>query len=551
MASSHQTEVAAVELIKTIINQYNDSVASQESIKGLYRGASDSLYLIGRTATFSPRQNESKIVTIPPVFIPHMHLRKEYGIPIIEQNHDVKLKDKLNYHQLSMISANHADITEYYHSTLNVKKPLKIAEIHKVITETILNMRAHNYIRNLKKLLVLMTYMMLIDEKGKDKSKDYLSLLENERSILELELRGKSDMHLFNKYVARIKNILTGNTLPVHADDDLRSAIQNRYPILYCAVVDPENKNILHLDAVKIMFTPHEHVENLKERVEKMQLQVKVHGYDAPLLENIAEHASEEELLLLNAANIDELDKLTKDKPHLFASTECAKAKIQNCLASHFQGQENSHLAMAALLMKNIPVEVLSDITKTLEHQFNLGLYEIVQYKDKLNKEYLKNAVQVISQDYFTKLNDLAYLKSLLTLRLNSELKDSSHHLFDYSHEAEKLHALISPNAEAYQQRSDFLLEYISRLQHLYAVFKKDVTTDPENVNKHIEFIKNKYAEAVKEYKKLQPLDHRIIHSELYKATAQPSLIIMFFGQRNSARDEQLHHFSTSKKNPK
>lgn len=531
MSSSHQTDLEAVELIKSTINQYNGSVEPEEYIAILHSGTSDALELIGITAVVT-RANDSKIVTIPTTIMSRMHLRKEYGIPILEENH-IKSKDKHNYRHLSIMKADEDGISTCYHSIMNIKRPLNVADVHKAITETILNLHADNYIRNLKTLLVLMTYMMLMDSKGSESAEKYLTLLENERSILESELRGRiNDIRLFDKYVARIKNVLDGHTIPFHADDNFRKGIEERYPILFCAVIDPNNSHTMRLDAVKIMFTPHEHVNKLKNKVEKMNLNIHVQGYVPPIVEDeLTKTANQAEMNLLNANTLTELTTLIEKNPNLLAAEEICKAKIKNCLDTHFHGQGEDHFAMAVLLMKKVPTNVLAALSPVLINRFNFNLYEVVQYKDRKNKNYINTLCKIISEEYFSRLNDLSYLKSILALRLNPAILDNNA-LFNYGSDVAKLEETIIPKSDAFNKRHEFLLETMSRLQHVYKILNKEKASDPENVNinKHIDFVKRKYTELLKEYKKISSsLPAAMMVSELYKMNEERKLIFLLF----------------------
>lgn len=526
---SNPGELEGVEFIKSIINQYNKSTTPENHIHVIHGGTSDILELMGVTAIVS-HLHASKIVTIPQTILPKRYLRKQYGIPLIEENHTLK-KVNGNYKRLTLQQADHEGISACYHASANIKRLMKVNDVHRTITETILHMHARNYIRNFKKLMVLMTYMMLMDSEGKQKGQAYLSLLENERELLAKELRGKSDLILFDKYFSRIKNILSGNAIPFNADENFRSNIQQRYPILYCAIIDSDNKNSLDLQTVKIMFTPKEHVVKLKNKIEKMQLNVQVHGYTPPsLTPNLAK--SPVEMHFVNANNLTDLRTVISANPQLLKSNDLIKNKITHLLHEHFYGDKDHHFAMATLLMKKATPEALTDLSDLLSKQLNFNLYEIMQTKGKLNKNYLHAIGEIVSTEYLTRMRDLSYLRSVLALRLNHDIENSDE-LFDYLSPTDKLNALLSPNLNNFKHRSLYLYEYILRLQHLYTICTEDVAENPETMLNHIQFIKNKYIEAVREYQQFSSLNAAIKDSDLYQQTRgllrEKNLILVFF----------------------
>lgn len=529
MLSSTKLERRGVDYILDIISKYNRLKSEEDGIKFIHGGTSANLAFIGRIATVT-RFKASEILTIPHALIPSKQLRKKYGIDLHLHQLSMK-KDALNYKYLLGAVANSDGISMCYQQANNVN-PIKISEIHRVVVTTILEMEPTTYIRSLKKLLTLMTSLILMDPSADEKIEHYLALLENVRKNLKERIDAH---HYFDKYIPRIENILRARAIPFQPDDKFRTEILNQYPIIFCSIV--ESKTVseanhrkfydgeLALPMIKILFTPQQHVGRLKAKLKEigLQEQIKVYGYAAEIGPDnpfIIENQDENEVAaFLNASTTDELCMIADRNPTMMAAKKIVEEKMLNCLTAYLDGKGNEYLTMAAWLMINANSKAMENMPTILNDSASFSMYELLQSRSRTDQAYLKLVGNILSLDYLARLGEMLHLKAMLTLR---QRIDNFHLLLDYERDLAplELHNKIKPHAEQFKDDTEYLCEYLSRLQNLYAVWSraKGAGKELERINARLAFAKKKYKELLDEYCESNEINDATLHSELYQS---------------------------------
>lgn len=527
MISSKKEENGFVYILN-VISQYNSFRNNELIIKFILGGTSADLAFVGKT-TIITRLKTSDIVTIPHALIPCKKLRKKYGLHLFIMPIMAYQKDLIYYNNLLGGTVSIDGITACYQYAIK-KNIIKIEDIHRTIIAIILQMEPNTYIRNLKKLLTLMTNMMLMDPAAKQKAHHYLVLLESVRD----NLKDKIDVHFyFDKYIARIKNILGAEISPFPADDKFRTEVLNQYPILFCSIADSKihcdstserlYEDELSLKTVKLLFTPVQHVDRLRAKLQEIGFieQIAVYGYALPDEMDNAEiegQNANDEAAFLNALTVDELQVITNKHPMIISSKKIIEEKMINCLAAYLDGKATEHFFMADWLMKNANSITLTDMNKILSESANFSLYEILQSRAYNYKNYLPIVANIMSLDSLARLEDVLYLKALLELRQSLHY---FHALFDFRNNFsyEELHQRIEPKQDLFVERNQYLYEYLARLQNLYTVWLKTQTSaeNAENVYSRLAFVKAKYIDLLNEYSQSNRLNHSITQSELFQ----------------------------------
>lgn len=535
MLRVHEGQATITEILNTI-NQYNNSVHTEKSscINFVHPTTSASLAFMGKRAT-AIRPQSSEILTIPPVFLSPVLLRKKYGIyPLYTRTdfiHFAANAKATDDKRLPMMKSDLEGVTVCYQTIKKFPSFFQIEDLHKAITELIIELQPNNYIRNLKKLMVFMVNMIMLDGDGYRKGEHYLKLLQNEKKNLEIQFRHQHEKlnnlrKYFEKYVLRIESILKRKTIPFVTDGKFRREILEPYPIICGLYLDNDHLfnstpmvNELSLNAVKVMFTPSAFMQRLNQKLSELGFShIKVYGYTMPeILEGEDQEFTAQELFF-KAVSLAEVNAVLQKNNNFLKNREMIEKKLAACLTAYLEGKGSEYYTIASWLLKNASTETLVNMGQVLSSYGNYYLYGILQSKSKIDKSYLDNVRNISSSDYLYRLKDMLYLQSLSELRAHI----GNPFLVDYSnlYDQAQLNALLEPT-NLMSDRNKYLETYLYRLQHYYVVLTRDsinLLDNTENIFARLDFVRDKYSELLYEYKKQHLIIDNIISSELYQS---------------------------------
>ncbi len=528
MLSSLQEEDNSFEFIINAINQYNNGKKKEDTLKLIYTGTSAQLSYLGKRATIS-KPKESEILTIPFALIPARTMQKKYGIYSFSENilgkrNNAKFRHKL--YSLPLGPSGHAR----YHATIaDIKNAHKIKHVQKQVLELIMQIQAHNYIRSLKKLMVSLTAMMMLDPPDPEKIQHYLTLIKKENEHLKQQFLHDSNKMLsiqkyFDKYFPRFQSILQG-ALPFEADDKFRDEIIDQYPIIFCSTANQDlveeqgelaYNGELCIKTVKLLFAPKRYVSKLKNKLQEIGLdQIEVIAFDNDIVARKTAPRGKHQDAFLNADTCDAMIDALHHDPELLLNRAFVSEKLKRCLQSFSESNNRESFLMAAWLLKHSSVDALTDVEALIKQHANLLLAELIQTKFSNDKHYHSVVSELVPDYYVSHVNQFSYIKALHLFR---QAIENCSTIFDYSKECshEELHQNLEPQDTT--ARDAYIHEYLQRLQNLYLVLTRDIgesIQNEANIKLRLAFIRNKYVELLDEYKSLRS-SQEITDSELY-----------------------------------
>lgn len=270
------------------IQEYNKKQDENAQIQFLHGGSSALFAFIGLTIAEK---------TIPAALIPTGILRKKYGVYPVSGEQEIGVyqygerKAALNYQNLSGMDTSLHGVTTTYDYANNSKRIISRDKLHENILIHIKYMTIRDYVRSLKMLLLDMTNLVLLFPESR--RVDYFQLLELRRAELVAQHPDSKDIDAyFSKYVARLSNIINMKDLSFVANEEFRDIVLNQYPVIFCSTVKatdlyggvPEEKFVkgeISLQTIKMMFTPHACVDDLKTKLNLIGLEgIEVAGYE-------------------------------------------------------------------------------------------------------------------------------------------------------------------------------------------------------------------------------------------------------------------------------
>lgn len=508
----------ALHFILETIDQYNAKQSADEAIKFLHPGTSAELSWVGKTVTvFKPKASE--ILTIPYELMPLSFLRKSYGIaPVLENNQKIfgSLADKNGIESCLKLIRKFSERRQ--------------AQLDRLIVQTIVGINVSNYIRSLKKILLYVTNLMLLDDKPREKTKPYLDAIHYEYTVLEKKitdpLKKEYLRKKFSHYVARIENVLMGNALPFVPDNKFREEILSRFPAIYCAKHMPlEKKSIkelntptLLLDSIKVIFVPTKYTKALRSKLKDLDREsIEVYGFEDA--DNCSISFSDKAIVLMQMKTLRDFiqhwDKYEKE-----LDRRLLVEKFNHLLASIFHQHDPENYLIAAWIIKNAHSTHLEEIKSYLQKHSSYKLCESLQNKSLENSGYLKH-VSDLFNEYYLSFSQMRALCSLIYLKDHlkdfAQLVDFDLHLSNHDLLAIFEKNLISDNKEEY------LHNYLICLQHYYVLLTKALefsSTLEENaiIQGRIASIKGKYIVLMTGFLSEYQLDQAIYGSELFLA---------------------------------
>ncbi|MBA3660120.1 MAG: hypothetical protein H0W64_00140 [Gammaproteobacteria bacterium] len=549
--------------IVDVINQYNHLATKENAIQFILTHSSVLLAFMGKTTTVS-HPKESRILMIPFSLIPYAQLRKKYGIyPMFSEQRLLTRGENFSPHHFLGELVTQKGIKRCYKKATDGLSQIQTNEFHKVIVQTILQMTPHNYIRSLKKLIVLLININFLDKTIHDKGGHYLTLLQNQK--VRLAKSGVNAQSYFDKYYLRIDNILKSNLVPFRADEDLRAEIHDPYPIIFCTSVAPtlNNEQSIFQDElpathIRLAFTPVRHVGKLETKLQELGLanRIQVHGFEINESAEQYEDIDPEVHAFTETKCWEDLNTLLEEKPAVLKDKRLLVSKINQCISAYLGGEELEALTMASWLFKKANLATLIEVYGNLSKHIDFVLQHHLHEAD--HDQFFQEAVrEILSQDYLLRLQELAYLKAVIHLR---QTVDSFEALCDYDKKLNyfELHEMIKPKGLPLSARLNYLKNYLLRLQSYYTLLNKDAIAlrkKLDTIAARSAFVQNKYIELLEECEKDHGIDDQIKNSQLYREvkktfpeTHKKWFVMLFKGTRMKSKKAISKSEKTSQK---
>jgi hypothetical protein len=423
-------EITLAELADRI-RQHN-AAHPAETIKFVHGSTSAAFAFMGKEI-ITPAGERTAIAK---AFIPTGQLRKRYGVYPVSGELAMGAfgvggvrKVGINHSAISGMVADEEGLGVALNYAQNFTgRMVDVKKIHKNIEQLISEFTPENFIVHLKLLAMQITNVLLIDPEAHQKADVYLQRINNEYNAIckSLQQAGRlnDEFHRrFRKYFVELAEKLKQKRFVLKAEDKFREQVTKQFPIIICSTVQPRSfgRGVYHekvyfgdipAETIKIVFTPFDHVETLKERLAEGGMDyIQVVGFQ-PAPREIARSQLDQALLdeILHATTPDALGSaIAKITETGYARDRYLDALIHELLKNYIEDGKEERFQLLIWFFKNIQ--------ESEEHEvyFNTeaALYERLKRKVDVSPKYLSRLGDKKILDQFERMSVIPYIHAL------------------------------------------------------------------------------------------------------------------------------------------